>query len=294
MQRIAIIGGTGYLASLIKYQENIDKNRYTFFSRKKNLKNYIKYLSDKNLNILKDFDHIIHLAGPNKDKLDKSKSLIQKKNQLTSRICDLCLTYNIKLIYISSLQVYKNYGKNELSINSKINLKNLYSKSHYESEKIILKKFSNHKKNFIILRMGNVFGFKKLINLKKINDNLIHNLCITAFKKKKFLIKNGSIQRTFIPSQIFIQIINFIIRKDFFSNSIENIFYKNLSLKEIAEIIQKRFKALFDSTIEVKINNFKNKKNFNIYPNHNFNFNPNNKKISCEIDQILKCIKKQY
>ncbi len=294
MQRIAVIGGTGYLASLIKYQENIDKNRYTFFSRKKNLKNYIKYLSDKNLNILKDFDHIIHLAGPNKDKLDKSKSLIQKKKQLTSRICDLCLKYDIKLIYISSLQVYKNYGKNELSINSKINFKNLYSKSHYESEKIILKKFSNHKKNFIILRMGNVFGFKKLINLKKINNNLIHNLCISAFKKKKFLINNGSIQRTFIPSQIFIQIINFIIRKDLFSNSIENIFYKNLSLKEIAEIIQKRFKSLFNSTIEVKINNFKNKKNFNIYPNHNFNFNPNNKKISCEIDQILKCIKKQY
>ena len=120
-------------------------------------------------------------------------------------------------------------------------------------------------------------------------------ICVLQhLKKKKFLIKNGSIQRTFIPSQIFIQIINFIIRKDFFSNSIENIFYKNLSLKEIAEIIQKRFKALFDSTIEVKINNFKNKKNFNIYPNHNFNFNPNNKKISCEIDQILKCIKKQY
>lgn len=293
MKRIAVIGGAGYLASLIKNQENISKNRYTFFSRKKNLKNYIEYLSVKNLNILKDFDYIIHLAGPNKDKLDKSKSLIQKKNQLTSRICDLCLTYNIKLIYISSLQVYKDYGKNELSINSKINLKNLYSKSHYESEKIIFRKFSNHKKNFIILRMGNVFGFKKFINLKKINNNLIHNFCILALKKKNFSIKNGSIQRTFIPSQMFIYIINFIIRKNLFSNSIENIFYKNLSLKEIAEIIQKRVKSLFNSNIEVKINNFKNKKNFNIHPNRNFNFNLNNKKIIYEIDQILKCIKKQ-
>ena len=38
---------------------------------------------------------------------------------------------------------------------------------------------------FTILRMGNVFGFKKYDNLNKMNDNLIHSLSISALKKKK-------------------------------------------------------------------------------------------------------------
>ena len=114
---------------------------------------------------------------------------------------------------MSSLQIYKNYGKNNINNNSKINLENSYDKLHYDSEKIILKKFLNHKKTFIILRMGNVFGFNAYNNLKQIKDNLIHSLCISAKFKNKILIKNGSLQRTFIPSQIFVQLINFIIKK---------------------------------------------------------------------------------
>ena len=186
MPSIAVFGGTGYLASLIKNQNNIKKNKYTFFSRKKGTKNYINFLSlKKNFDILKNFDFIIHLAGPNQGQLKKNKRLIEKKNEITSMICDVCLAHNIKLIYISSIQVYRDYGKTNLSINSKINLKNPYSKSHYDSEKIILEKFLNYKKMFTILRMGNVFGFTKCNNSKDIDSNLIHSLCNMALKKKK-------------------------------------------------------------------------------------------------------------
>ena len=38
MPRIAVFGGTGYLASLIKNQNNIKKNHYIFFQEKKILK----------------------------------------------------------------------------------------------------------------------------------------------------------------------------------------------------------------------------------------------------------------
>ena len=186
MPRIAVFGGTGYLASLIKNQNNVKKNEYIFFSRKKEANNYINYSSfKKNLKVLKNFDFIIHLAGPSQNQLKKNKSLIKKKNQVTSNICDLCLGYNIKLIYISSMHVYDNYGTNNLSTNSKINIKNLYSKSHYESEKVIKAKFLNYKNMFTILRFGNVFGFKKYENLGEINNNIIHSLCIAALKKKK-------------------------------------------------------------------------------------------------------------
>ena len=293
MLRIAIFGGTGYLASLIKNQDDFKKNRYTFFSRKKNAKNYINNLTlKKNLDILKKFDLIIHLAGPNHNQLKKNKNLIKKKNQLTTEICDLCLNHNIRVIYISSMQIYENYGKNNLSINSKINLRNPYSQSHHQSEKIIIKKFFNHKKMFTILRMGNVFGLKEYINLKETNNNLIHSLCVMALKKKKILIDNGSIQRTYIPSQIFIKVINYIIKNKYFKNSVINISYKNLNLKEVAQIIQKRSKLLFNLNVDIIIKKFSYKKKFSIYPNQNFKFNPINSKIYQEIDQILKFIKK--
>ena len=38
---------------------------------------------------------------------------------------------------------------------------------------------------FTILRMGNVFGFNKINNKAQINENLIHNLCNTAFEEKE-------------------------------------------------------------------------------------------------------------
>jgi nucleoside-diphosphate-sugar epimerase len=292
MPSIAVFGGTGYLASLIKNQNNVKKNNYTFFSRKKGTKNHINFLSlKKNLDILKNFDFIIHLAGPNQNQLKRNKRLIEKKNEITSMICDVCLAHNIKLIYISSMQVYNDYGKNNISMNSKINQKNLYSILHYKSEKIIIKKFLKHKKMFTILRMGNVFGFKKNNNLNEINNNLLHSLCFLALKKKKILIRNGSIQRTFVPSQIFMGVIDSIIKKNFFNNSIINISYKSLNLKNISEIIQKRLNLLFNLHTEIVLKKFNNKKKFVIYANRNFKFNPIDKKIYQEIDQILKSIK---
>jgi nucleoside-diphosphate-sugar epimerase len=293
MRKIAVFGGTGYLASLIKNQNNIQTNKYFFFSRKKGANHYINFsLFKKNLKFLKNFDFIVHLVGPNQNQLLKNKNLIKKKNKITSDICDLCLIHNIKLIYISSAQVYKNYGKNNLSINSKINLKNYYSKSHYDSEKIIKKKFLNRENMFIILRIGNVFGFSKYENLREINNNLIHSLCISALKNKKIIIKNGSIQRMFVPSQIFVQVLNSIIIRNFFKNSVINIFYKNSSLIDIARIIQKRSKFMFNLTVDIIIKKFTCKKKIEIYDIPFIKFKNINKKFHFEIDRILKNFKK--
>ena len=293
MSKIAVFGGTGYLASIIKNQKKIKKNNYIFFSRKKVIKNYINYFSlKKNSNLFKNFDFAIHLVGSNQNQLKRNKNLIKKKNQITSNICDLCLENNIRLIYLSSLQVYRDYGKKNLSINSKINLKNPYSKAHFESEKIIIKKFSKKKKMFTILRMGNVFGFKKYKSLREIRDNLIHNLCYTAIQKKNIFIQKGNIQRTFIPSHIFVKVIDLIIKKKLFDNSLVNFSYKNFYLKEIAEIIQKRIKLNFNIYINIKINSLQYKKKFLINQQRNFKFKPLNKIFYKEIDQVLNFISK--
>jgi len=294
MPRVAVFGGTGYLASLIKNQNKVKKNEYILFSRKKTSKNYINYLSlKKYYNDFKDFDFVIHLLGPNNIQVGKKEYLIKNKNRITSNICDLCLENNIKLIYISSLQVYRDYGKKNLSINSKINKKNLYSKLHYESENIIKNKFLNHTNMFAILRAGNVFGFKKKDHRLRVpSNNLIHSLCISALKKRKILIKNGSIQRTFIPSQIFVQTINLIIKKKFIKNSIINISYKSFNLKNIAQIIAKRFNFLFNLNLDIQIKNFIKKNIFLIYCNQNLKVSYNKNTFFFEIDRILKNLKK--
>ena len=188
------------------------------------------------------------------------------------------------------MQIYKNYGKSNLSIKSKINQKNSYSRAHYESEKIIKKKFLNNKNMFTILRMGNVFGFKKFRNVREINNNLVNNLCYAAIKKGEILIKDSTIQRTFVPSNQFIQMLNFIIRKNIIKNSINNFFYKNLNLYEISKIIQKRFKLLFGLDINIIVKKINTKKKFIIYPNKYLKIYPVNIKIYFEIDQILKKI----
>lgn len=291
--RVAVIGGTGYLASLLKNQKNLKKFKYIFFSRKKNSKNYINTsILNKKKNILKNFNYIIHLAGPNQDELKKNKNLIKKKIGFTEAVCKICLNCNIKLIYISSLQVYKDYGKYDINLKSKINFKNVYSKSHYETEKLILAHFLNNKKMFTVLRMGNVFGFKKYEHLSHINDNLIHNLCNIALKKKKIIIHNGSIQRNFVPSKMFIQIVNYIIEKNLFNNSIINISYKYFSLKKIAQIIENRLWFIFKSKIEIKIKKFRYKKTLKTHLHSKFKFNANIQKIYFEIDQILKLMSK--
>lgn len=293
MPNIAVFGGTGYLASIIKNQNNIKKNKFVFFSRKQKSKNYINYNSlQKSSTNFKKFDFIVNLLGPSQNQLKKNEELIKKKNKIIYDICDLCLKNNIKLIHISSMHVYESYGKKFISINSKINHKKLYSRSHYDSEKIIQRKFKKKKKNFYkILRIGNVFGFRKYENLKEINNNIVNKFCLSAIKNKKILIETGYIQRTFVPSQIFVQVINKEIKNKVIGKKIVNIFYKNLRLKDLAEIIKKRIKLNMNFEIDIKIKNFKDQNIFLINSKNKTKSKVLNNKFYNEIDQILKNIK---
>ena len=86
--------------------------------------------------------------------------------------------------------------------------------------------------------------------------------------------------------------LNFIITKKFFKNSIINISYKSLNLRDIAKLIQKRFKFIFNLKIDTVIKKFRQKKKILIHSNQNFKFYLDNKKINFEIDKILKNINK--
>lgn len=293
MPKIAVIGGTGYLASLIKNQNKLKNNKFFYLSRKKKSKNYINFSNiEKNKDFFKKFDFIVHLLGPNKSQIEKKIGLIKKKNEITSKICDICINYNIKLIYISSMQVYKNYGKAKINVNSAINLTDSYARSHYEAEKIILKKFRNKDHMFTILRLGNVFGFNKNFNINELSNNLIHDFCKSALKRQKIIVENGKIQRQFIPSHIFVNIINKTINNKILNNSILNVGYKVFNLKEISLLIKKRFQKIYNKNISLIIKNYEQIRKKTIYINKHYYLNFDIKKIYLEIDQVLRNMKR--
>ena len=66
MPKIAVIGGTGYLASLIKNQNKLKNNKFFLFVAKKNRKIILTSQILKNKDFFKNFDFIVHLLGPNK------------------------------------------------------------------------------------------------------------------------------------------------------------------------------------------------------------------------------------
>ena len=105
------------------------------------------------------------------------------------------------------MQVYKNYGKAKINVNSAINLTDSMQDLIMKLKKLF-KKFKNKDHMFTILRLGNVFGFNKNFNINELSNNLIHDFCKSALKRQKIIVENGKIQRQFIPSHVFVNIIN--------------------------------------------------------------------------------------
>ena len=87
---------------------------------------------------------------------------------------------------------------------------------------------------------------------------------------------------------------NIISSENIFENSILNIFYKNFSLKEVAKVIKRRFKILFNLNIDIEIEKLTNKKKFLISKDPNVKLTPTDEKIYFEIDQILMNLKKKF
>ena len=191
--KVAVLGGSGYLASIISYFNHKKKN-FIFFSRNSKNENLkIDYLSFQDVNKkLNNFDCVINLAGISKtdSEIFKSKG-IKIREKIANNLAKLCLINNIKLIHISSIQVYKNFDlKKRLKIKSTKDYKSFYAKGHIATEKIFTNKLKNKKNSFIIIRLSNVFGFTTNMTKKYILENLINNLCYYAKKKKLIILKN--------------------------------------------------------------------------------------------------------
>ena len=77
-----------------------------------------------------------------------------------------------------------------------------------------------------------------------------------------------------------------------FDNSVSNVGYKVFNLKEISSIIREKYKKIYNKSIDLKINNFKQKRKNLIILNKNYKFKFDRLKFNFEIEKVLINIKR--
>lgn len=245
-----LIIGKGYIAKYI-IKDTKKKFNTIFISRK-------KFSIKKKIN---NIDVILHTIGLNRHASElKKKEAISVKKKYTQEIIKFAKLNKIsKIIYFSSSLVYAKNIQGKIDENTKCKNKESYAKHHLFAENL-LKKYSGNDLKIIILRMGNVFGINNYQN----NDNIygINKMILTAIRDKEVDVNFGKLEKNIIPID---HVIKIIPKLKFTQNfKILNIYFKTLNLEEIAKLISKRIKYLFNHRIKVNIlKNGKSRKKLN-------------------------------
>ena len=273
-----LIVGNGYIASYLKTYKN------KFFN--------IKVISKKNLKIKKKIENIdilVHAVGLNiyNSELNPKRSNLLKKN-ITVKIIQFCRYNNIrKIIYLSSIHVYKKKLHGEINENSKISNKHPYAIAHRTAEKIFLEK-SDSEQRIVIVRLSNLFGICKKTNYLLVINSFLRQ----AFLSKTIILHNKYFNRDFLPLNYF----SLFLKKISFNEKykIINLGYKTYSLFKLAQIIKIRFQKLFRSKIKIIVQNNKGylKKYLN-YKSINYKKIKNNFYLYKEIDRSLLFLSKK-
>ena len=153
MRKVLILGSNGSLgSSLVRYLSN---KKFKIFaqSRKKNTKFYCDFKNKKNFNALlnqiKPNIVINTISNTNVDLCEKNFKKCFEDNILTSKIIsEACGRHKIKLIYISSDQVYSGKGPHKETAALPLN--------NYGLSKLVSENFSL-KNNGIVLRVNFIF-----------------------------------------------------------------------------------------------------------------------------------------
>ncbi len=177
MDKFLVTGGTGFFG--LNFIRNPSKNIYLlgnqkqlkkknsqiFFLDEFSKKNLITFIKNKKIKV------IIHAAAvTNLEFAEKNKLLTYNSNfRLTKTISDISKNLNLKLVFISTDQLYNSY-KGYSRENQKISILNYYSHTKYLAENYIKK----NNKNFWILRCS-FFGLSSS-NKMTLSEFIIQNI----------------------------------------------------------------------------------------------------------------------
>lgn len=166
--KIYLTGGSGKLGKAVVEELKKNNTKPILLSRRKtNLENEIVVNfkdKEKLRKVLSDCDVLIHLAGSTKF-YDK-KNLLEGNVELTRNLVE-ALPKDAKIVFASSVSVYGKKVNGIISENTEISPDSEYAKSKAEAEKIIIERG-----NYVILRIGPIYGkefedYKKFLKLIK-------------------------------------------------------------------------------------------------------------------------------
>jgi nucleoside-diphosphate-sugar epimerase len=253
--KILITGGSGYIGCELGVLLNTDVYDLSFvdFNFLPAIENTFKHKKIKILNKsffdidIADFDLIVHLAYITdvtriKENQLTNYNLSQEKINVygINYICNNS-NQNCKIIYPSTHAVFEGIQQESvlpMVINEETTPypKSIYSKQKLKNEIDLI----NSQKNYIIFRLGSVYGLNDHINTK-ILTNLF---CLQAIKNNSLKLFSGGINyKPIVCVRDVAKAIKFMIDDHFndqkFNKEIYNLSNQSLTVKEIAKICKK-------------------------------------------------------
>ena len=255
-KKIVITGGLGYIGtelcklySGVSWHHEIIVIDNRFFSERVNqIRNWnMKFIQgdilDKNLikKYCKDANVVHHLAGiTNVPKTKNETSLLQDEKikevgeKGTQNILDV-ISDDCKIIFPSTHVVYE--GINEVKINIKENEATRPVLSYSQSKSINENQLKKSGKNYVILRLGSVYGYSADSMRIDIMPNLFSKIASQDGTLKLFA--GGRQIKSLVPLIDVARCFKFMEEKNEINSETFNLTKDTLTVKEVAEICKK-------------------------------------------------------
>jgi len=271
--KLLITGSNGHIGSYLinyfckKYKnpiiylvDNLSTQRYSsLFNLPKNKR--IKFIEADvkkyNFeNIIKKINIVIHLAAITNAEASFDKSSLVEKNNFhcTKNIAKYCIKFNKKLIFISTTSVY---GTQNKLVDETCSKKELLPQSPYAMTKLkeerFLKKMSNKKLKFIILRFGTIFGFSYGMRF----HTAVNKFCWQAVMGLPITVWTYAYKqyRPYLDINDAARSIEFAIKKLNFNGSIFNVLTLNSTVEDIIKILDENIKKIKIKKVNSRIMN---------------------------------------
>lgn len=255
--RLIITGGLGHIGSgllshinsiknlkeIIIIDNSIQNKKHVLFNLIIKVK--IKFIEQDVLSvdltkIIKHGDIIIHLAAITNasESFKIKKRLIRNNFSSTKKIVDLSKKKKIRCIFFSSTSVYGSNNKVMYEDDfTNLNPQSPYAECKIKEEKYIIKNAKKNKMNFVILRLGTIYGVSPGMRF----HTAVNKFCYQAAFNKPLTVWKTALnqKRPYLDLNDAIKCIKLILLKNLFNNNIFNVITDNITLKNLLLTIKK-------------------------------------------------------
>jgi len=253
--KLVVLGHTGLLGSLIYRNFKNKKRKVKGYSS--NICDFRKFKSFQ-FSVKSSFKNssIIFSAGKHR-KYGSTKNLYLENIKIIKNLIKLCKKNKpSKIIFLSTVEVYKPKKLEHITENTKTKPINLYAKGKLYQENLLIKFCKINQIKLLILRLPGFYGPQDN------NLSIISKLIFCCLNKKKFpKMTSGQEKRDYVYINDIVEII-YLLEKTNFNIDVLNIVKgSSNSINDIIEKIDRIFSK------KIKFKKIQTKKNFNL----NFN-----------------------